>query len=201
MEKDSDLRVVKTRANLRKSLLSLLEKKPISEITVTEICDGAACGRNTFYLHYPYKEALYEQLLDESIAKVESGFYVLERMPGETEEEYIGKSIHNAVTAMYNAKDILRTILASDSTHLFCRRLTTSVRKCMLEGSRPLSEAGTDSPEYQLISHYCASGIVGFLLGCFEDERISAAQAEEVLRSLHTAPFAVGYHYLTEYKT
>lgn len=74
MKEKTDMRIIKTRANLRNSLLKLLQKKTMNEISVKEICDIAQCSRNTFYMHYPYKEALYEELIDLCIMQIQQIF-------------------------------------------------------------------------------------------------------------------------------
>ena len=48
----SDRRVKKTKAAIRSAFLSLLQKKNMDEITVTELAREANIERKTFYLHY-----------------------------------------------------------------------------------------------------------------------------------------------------
>lgn len=48
----NDKRVIQTRQKLRRALLTLMQRKPVSQITVKEICDEALTNRNTFYAHY-----------------------------------------------------------------------------------------------------------------------------------------------------
>ena len=48
----SDRRVQKTKAAIRAAFLSLLQKKNMDEITVTELAREANIERKTFYLHY-----------------------------------------------------------------------------------------------------------------------------------------------------
>lgn len=59
--KTYDRRVEKTQESLDEALLTLLQKKPIEKITVTEICRVANINRSTFYLHYKDIEDLYHQ--------------------------------------------------------------------------------------------------------------------------------------------
>lgn len=61
MEKKVDRRVRYTKMVLRESLLDILEKKPIGQISISELCEKADVNRNTFYNHYsaPY-EVLHE---------------------------------------------------------------------------------------------------------------------------------------------
>ena len=42
--------------HLTSSMLALLEEKPISEISISELCDGAGVGRTSFYRNYAEKE-------------------------------------------------------------------------------------------------------------------------------------------------
>lgn len=52
----TDARVRYTKKIIRTVFLQLLQEKPISKITVKEICDMAEINRGTFYKHYndPY---------------------------------------------------------------------------------------------------------------------------------------------------
>ena len=49
---EKDKRVVQTRLKIRQALLMLMQRKPVSQVTVKEICDLAGINRNTFYAHY-----------------------------------------------------------------------------------------------------------------------------------------------------
>lgn len=42
--------------HLTRSMLTLLEEKPIAEISISELCDGAGVGRTSFYRNYKEKE-------------------------------------------------------------------------------------------------------------------------------------------------
>ena len=48
MPRAQDRRVLKTKAQLRKALTGLLEKKPLQEITVKELCEACDINRGTF---------------------------------------------------------------------------------------------------------------------------------------------------------
>ncbi len=47
-----DLRVVKTRRVIRNTLFEMMSEKPLSKITISEICARAEINRKTFYSHY-----------------------------------------------------------------------------------------------------------------------------------------------------
>ena len=48
----TDARVRYTRKVIRDAFLDILKEKPVSKITVKEICDQAEINRGTFYKHY-----------------------------------------------------------------------------------------------------------------------------------------------------
>ena len=58
----TDRRVRRTKAMLIQAFVTLLETKPIKDITVKELCDTADLNRGTFYLHYKDIYDMIEQL-------------------------------------------------------------------------------------------------------------------------------------------
>lgn len=67
----TDARVRYTRMRIRDAFLSCLAEKPVSRITVKEICDLAEINRATFYKHYADPFDLLEKLEDEALAWLE----------------------------------------------------------------------------------------------------------------------------------
>lgn len=66
-----DRRVIKTRKEIRKALLFLMETKDFEEITVLDITEHANINRGTFYLHYIDKYDLLEKYEQELFEKLE----------------------------------------------------------------------------------------------------------------------------------
>ena len=52
MSNPKDLRVIKTRQNIRNALGSLLSEQELPDITITALCVRAQINRKTFYRHY-----------------------------------------------------------------------------------------------------------------------------------------------------
>ncbi len=52
MKKKENQRITLTKMLLKKSLIELMETKPITKISVTELCNNAGINRVTFYNHY-----------------------------------------------------------------------------------------------------------------------------------------------------
>lgn len=69
-----DLRVRYTRMVIEESFLKLLKEKPVSKITVTEICQLAQINRGTFYKHYPDVPGLLEAMEEDVFRHIEEAF-------------------------------------------------------------------------------------------------------------------------------
>lgn len=65
-----DARSRRTRATLRKTLLTLLEGRPFDQISIREITGQAKIGYATYFRHYASKEALLDDLADSEIAQL-----------------------------------------------------------------------------------------------------------------------------------
>lgn len=64
-----DLRVVKTKQNVRRALLELMSEKPFPKITVTDIAGRARINRKTFYRHYSSPDEVIAEIEDEILAR------------------------------------------------------------------------------------------------------------------------------------
>ena len=63
--KKEDLRVIKTKKNIKESFVSLVEDKGYEHVCVSDITKRANVNRNTFYLHYANKEDLIRQVVKD----------------------------------------------------------------------------------------------------------------------------------------
>ena len=72
--KNPDTRVQFTRNALKQALLTLMEEKNVDKITVKELCETAGINRGTFYLHYLDIYDLYNQMVEETVAKIAGSF-------------------------------------------------------------------------------------------------------------------------------
>lgn len=64
MSTSENRRTTMTKKMLQNSLIEILEKKPIHEITIKEICDNADINRSTFYRHYNTPNQLFDEIYD-----------------------------------------------------------------------------------------------------------------------------------------
>lgn len=69
-----DLRIERTKKNIKEAFLKLRAEKPLEKITVKELAELAYINKATFYSHYQDIYDLSEQLEDEVINSIIEGF-------------------------------------------------------------------------------------------------------------------------------
>ncbi|MFL0252531.1 TetR/AcrR family transcriptional regulator [Clostridium neuense] len=106
MQAKVDLRIVKTRANIKNTFIELLSEKEFNEITIQNILDKALINRSTFYKHYSDKYELAEQLVDEVLKN--TALFINERFSNKKEEDLFS-TIYKAYVHLYDQR---KTILA-----------------------------------------------------------------------------------------
>ncbi len=66
----TDLRIIKTKKAIRSAFADLVSRKPIEEITVTDIASQAMINRKTFYAHYTGVHEVVSEIEDEIVESV-----------------------------------------------------------------------------------------------------------------------------------
>lgn len=67
LQKPEDRRCRKTKTAIKNALLLLIQEKPVSEISISELAALSDINRKTFYNHYSDVEAVFDELEDECI--------------------------------------------------------------------------------------------------------------------------------------
>jgi AcrR family transcriptional regulator len=66
-ESVADRRVRKTKDRIKRTLITLLLKKELNDITVSELAESADINRGTFYLHYKDTADLFREIENEMV--------------------------------------------------------------------------------------------------------------------------------------
>ncbi|MFB6466984.1 TetR/AcrR family transcriptional regulator [Cytobacillus sp. Hz8] len=66
-EQKNDRRIRKTKNSLKDALLTLLQEKEFKDISIKDIVAQADLNRGTFYKHFPYKEDLLKEIIEDVI--------------------------------------------------------------------------------------------------------------------------------------
>lgn len=162
MEKQTDLRVIKTRKALVDALMQSLVEKPFEDITVQYLCDKAMVRRATFYTHFTDKYALFSYTIRQQYRAFPSFQYSL--AAGSTEDVY-QYMVEDAVNFMAEHMEIFRSLLESQMVHIVLNIIRSEVEQELL----PLIEAsmrvnGKDALSPKFVFHFYLHGIFGSFL-------------------------------------
>lgn len=153
-----DLRQRRTRKFLSEALLSLLEERPLSQISVVDICQRAMVHRTTFYSHFDDKQGLLRwtvaDLMQEEFAKSTPALSQAADI-----KEYFLAVFHNALAFMQEHRGLYQVGIPSGETELLLLEDTVAD-----ELRRKLSDPAVICPapdfDPELTAHFYAGAIL-----------------------------------------
>ncbi len=161
--KKTDRRIRYTKMVIKESFIKFLKQKPISKISVKEICDDADINRATFYAHYLDQYDLLYQIENEIINDINEylknyEFKVKNVMPFEMTEKILEYVKKNA--------DIFDTLLNLNGDINFQNELT----KIIAQHSSLMNKTDSVSKEdVEYIFHFLTTGSVGIIQKWLKD--------------------------------
>lgn len=150
--RDNDRRVRYTKMVLKQNMIELLQKKPVSRISVTELCQNADVNRGTFYAHYSdpadllieMQSELYNDI-KESLAKGKVGGDIIDMCRG-------------IVAALDKNRDLCRVVLGDNSGMSFLESMLNLAYGFFIDSWSPRKTAPRDISEY--VFRYLSAGSV-----------------------------------------
>lgn len=160
MEKKADRRVKRTCDALQQSLLSLMQHRPLEQITVRELCQKADINRGTFYLHYHDVYELYDavqmEIMDELSRTVET--HCSQVQENEDPAPYIILDIFEYFTQNYQA---CVAIFQQDRSNVFLRRIRNILRPRLIH--RFIRDYRADEAAADYYYNYLVNGCIGIM--------------------------------------
>ena len=135
--KNKDTRVQFTLQRLKDSLLELLDKKSINNISVTELCDRAGINRGTFYLHYDTPNDVLLDIENDFIEKNMKEFRSF------MSDNHDISFINALIKLMLNDRDTIRILLGKNGNPKFMEKLKNMSREITV------NEWNTEFPKYK----------------------------------------------------
>ena len=165
MDKNSaDLRVIKTRQNIKNAVLELMSEKTISSITITDVSKKAMINRKTFYRHYNSVDEVIMEIEEDILSTLYS---LLNKNNTSCLEigivlEYIGKTIQ-----MY--KDTLYKTLKLSPEYIYSGRLKELLRKTTEVSIKKVVGITNDST-LRVMSQFLVSGVLSVYAEWLEND-------------------------------
>lgn len=149
-DKKQDIRITKTQRALVQALLSLLEGKPFSKITINDICQEALVSRSTFYAHFEDKYRLLQFCLRELARRVFTDFRDLDP------RELLAMILENMKKNANPLRNLMSGELDVEMLEMF-RQNFVEIFSRMLE-ERNLSHH-ISAPKAEVVASFYAAGV------------------------------------------
>jgi AcrR family transcriptional regulator len=150
-----DLRIQRTRRRLGRAMIELTLERGYDAVTIRDLTDRAGIGYATFFRHYPDKEALLRDLLDEVIDGLMER---LEPVSADDDPARTGTTVFRHAKA--NAP-LYRVLLAS-------QRSVDLLGRAMEVGVRAIDSSFTDRPGSIVPLEIAAQHIIRSFLALIE---------------------------------
>lgn len=161
-EKKVDRRVSRTKSNIRKALLELLEEKNMHDITISELSERADINRKTFYSHYTDIQAIFNEIESELEAKLLS----ILKNPSLFDDGF------DAYMLFYKLNEAI-----SDDIDMYSRLLKAAskgsvllhVKECIRYTITDFYRSNSDklSLDFEMYSEYISSGLAAMYIKWF----------------------------------
>lgn len=147
-----DRRKKYTRMVLKQSLMQLLKEKPISTITVKEVCEVADINRSTFYSHFKDQFDLLNQIEGEIIEDMNK---TLSKYNYNKEEEAL-QMTEKLLEYVAANSDVCRTLLSEHGDANFQKRVMKVAHDYTVKNWMSMSDIDSEISEY--LSLFAVSG-------------------------------------------
>ncbi len=164
MSEKLDRRKKYTRKVLKESLITLLADKPISAVTVKEVCEKADINRSTFYTHYSDQYDLLEKI-EEEITEDMANY--LNRYSYMIEEESI-QLTQKILEYITDNKIVFRTLLNRNASPTFEKHMMKLTRQFMMNNWRAGSHVKEGDSKY--LSTFVISGAIHVIKDWIEND-------------------------------
>ena len=113
--------IVKTKKNLKNTMIDLLSKVPFEKISVSEICRLGDTSRITFYTHYEDKYDLIEEIFNDYIAEAVEDYFNLQEK--NNPQKIVIRGYFNMLDCIlnlyYNNIEVFKMVSSSINPYLY----------------------------------------------------------------------------------
>lgn len=156
----NDLRYIKTELAIRESFIKCIDDVGFENTTVSLICKNALISRNTFYVHYDDKYALYKKIYNEFELEISTS--IDEILLDDVKNLRLNHSVRWMIDFISKHKIIIKTLINSSKNDF-----TTLIEQFFVD--KPMSILiddyynKLDSLDVQLTKAYMLQATIGFI--------------------------------------
>ena len=159
-----DKRIQKTKRTLKQALASLLSRKSLESITVTELCENASTSRITFYTHYDDKYALADDMVSDMVTTCVKDFESLESKTNPLQNPL--KTAENVLDAILNLfvhhQPLFTRVGKEESSYMF-RQLKEKLLSNVLKQAQKIGQSLPVRIDLKRIAAFICDGMWAFI--------------------------------------
>jgi AcrR family transcriptional regulator len=150
-----------TRMVIGNSLIELMKRRPVTDITIKEICDLADVSRPTFYAHYRDQYDLLQSIEDEIIAYFENDVFV--RNTKKQGKREIALMLENVLQYIESNSNSVQVLLSENGDIGFQRKIFSRFVKHIHYMMKNYSEKASGEEKNECYSIYTVSGMIAIV--------------------------------------
>lgn len=147
-----------TQMALKESLIELMKEKPVSKITIKELCDNADINRTTFYAHYSDQYDLLQHIEEETLSW--AGDIISSFSPKSKKEDMI-KNLESVFSYISENRNQIQVLMSEQGDINFQKKLWTLIYEHC--GVSSVSEQRTDLETRKLYFVFVVNGSIGLI--------------------------------------
>ena len=163
---ENDARVVQTKKDLHRALLTILKSQPLESISVSALCREAAVSRGAFYMHYKDIRALFDEHIHHLLQDLEESYYEPYRHVTRIDPSHLDPSTIRIFHHVKKYQAFYEIVFDPKSSLSYYYSLFTRIKNLMRESA--ISEPMGDN-NVSLLVAYQANAIMGLLIEWSED--------------------------------
>jgi len=166
MNKKVDRRIVRSKRLLKYSLISLLNEKNFSDITITDIVNKSDLNRSTFYAHFHDKEELLDCIIDELLTGMIKSMKIEENLksPVSAQPEFSQYLTLELFTYVSEHSSFFKTLMNYHRVPHFSFRLSECLYSFYLTKIKEEHHSSNQiNMNHGFLANYIASIVVGFI--------------------------------------
>jgi AcrR family transcriptional regulator len=150
-----------TRMVIRDSLIELMKQRPITAITIKEICALADVSRPTFYAHYLDQYDMLNSIEDETFAYFENAVFA--NNAGKLNKREIALLIEDVLQYIENDSNSVKVLLSENGNIGFQRKFFLRFITYLQHVMKHYSEKNSDEGKIEYYSVFIVPGIIALV--------------------------------------
>ena len=181
LSKVEDIRIIKTKKALSKSLCQLLITVSYSQISIVEICNNADVHRATFYNYYKSKDDLFVNCVKQVNQNFIDKFYELNRRDFSSRSELLNYIIDSFIERSHELLQYIKKVVAIQKEEKIYYILNKSIYECLYQVLSLVPSQGANVSK-DFVAKFYAGALTSISFWYIENDNISK---EEFTKYVH----------------